>query len=100
MQTAQPATSPLGIVLLVAVIYLIVKSPKKLQTLVRIVVAFVVTVLLLIVPGAMLRMGDPEALGQISALVGLLVAVIAGWWHVRSIQHAKTETPEQTGSKS
>ena len=33
MQTAQPAASPLGILLLVAAIYLVVKSPRKLQTL-------------------------------------------------------------------
>ncbi|HXN00048.1 MAG TPA: hypothetical protein VN982_16390 [Candidatus Dormibacteraeota bacterium] len=100
MQTSQPAASPLGILLLVAAIYLLVKSPKKLQTLVRMVVAFVVTVLLFIVPGAILRMGDPQAQGRIGGLVGLLIAVIAGWWHMRSIKRANKESSGQPVSKS
>ena len=69
MQTAQPTASPLGILLFVAAIYLVVKSPKKLQTLGRMAIAFVVTVLLFIVPGAILRRGDPQALGAIAGLV-------------------------------
>src|SRR5258708_3776762 len=60
MQTAQPPGSPLGILLLVAAIYLVVKSPKKLQTLGRMGIAFVVTALLFMVPGAILRRGDPQ----------------------------------------
>ncbi len=100
MQTSQPAASPLGILLLVAAIYLLVKSPKKSETLVRMVVAFVVTVLLFIVPGAILRMGDPQALGKIGGLVGLLVAVIAGWWHMRSIKRANKEPSGQPASKA
>jgi hypothetical protein len=86
MQTAQPTTSPLGILLLVAAIYLVVKSPKKLQTLGRMGIAFVVTVLLIIVLGAILRTGDPQALGAIAGLVAMLGAVIAGWWHTRSLK--------------
>jgi hypothetical protein len=100
MQTLQPAASPLGILLLVAAICLIVKSPKKLQTLGRMLVAFVVTLLLFIVPGAILRMGDPHAQGEIGGLVGLLIAVITGWWHMRSIKRANTKTAGQPGSKS
>jgi hypothetical protein len=38
MQTSQPVASPLGIILSVAAIYLVVKSPKKLQTVDRMVV--------------------------------------------------------------
>jgi hypothetical protein len=86
MQTSQPVGSPLGIMLLIAAIYLVVKSPKKLQTLGRMGMAFVVTVLLIIVPGAILRRGDPQALGAIAGLVAILVAVIAGWWHTRSLK--------------
>ena len=100
MQTSQPAASPLGILLLVAAIFLVVKSPKKLQTLGRMVGAFVVTVLLCIVPSAILRKGDPQAWGQIGGLVGLLIAVIAGWWHMRSIRRASTETPGQSSLRS
>jgi len=99
MQTAQPTVSPLGILLLVAAIYLVVKSPKKLQTLGRMGVAFVVTVLLFIVPGATLRRGDPQALGAIAGLVALLAAVIAGWWHTRSLKRDSAGTPERPDSK-
>jgi hypothetical protein len=54
------------------------------------VIGFVVTVLLFVIPGAVLRMGDPQALGRIGGLVALLVAVIVGWWHMRSLRRAKT----------
>jgi succinate-acetate transporter protein len=100
MQASQPVASPLGILLLVASIYLLVKSPTKLQTLLRMVVAFVITVLLFIVPGAILRMGDPQAQGRIGSLVGLLVAVIVGWWHIRSINRAHKESSGQSATKS
>ena len=92
MQTTQPVASPLGLLLLVAIVYLIVKSPKRMQTLFRMVIAFLVTVLLFIVPGAMLHRGDPEALGRIGGLVALLVAVIVGWWHKNSLQRS-TQRP-------
>ena len=65
-----PATSPLGILLLAAAVFLVVKSPKKLQTLGRMVIALVVTVLLIIVPSAILRIGDPRAWGQIAVSLG------------------------------
>jgi succinate-acetate transporter protein len=94
MQVAQPTTSPLGIVLFIAAIYLVVKSPKKLQTLGRMAIAFVVTVLLFMVLGAILRTGDPQALGAIGGLVGLLAAVIAGWWHTRALKRGSAGTPE------
>jgi hypothetical protein len=92
--TTQPTASPLGILLLVAAIYLVVKSPKKLQTLGRMAIAFVVTALLIMVPGAILRRGDPQALGAIAGLVAMLAAVIAGWWHTRSLKRGGAGTPE------
>jgi hypothetical protein len=88
MQTTQPIFSPLGLLLWVAVLFLIVKSPKRMQTLFRMVIAFLVTVLLFLVPGALLHRGDPEALGRISGLVALLVAVIVGWWHKISLKRS------------
>jgi len=100
MQTSQPATSPLGIILLVVAIHLLVRSPKRLQTGGRMVAAFVGALLLCIVPSAVLRVGDPEAWGRIAGLVGLLIAVIAGWWHIRSIKIANIETSAQPSSKS
>jgi hypothetical protein len=94
MQTAQPTASPLGILLFIAAIYLVVKSPRKLQTLGRMGIAFVMTVLLIMVTGAILRRGDPQALGAIAGLVALLAAVIAGWWHTRSLKRGSAGTPE------
>jgi thiol:disulfide interchange protein len=94
MQTAQPTASPLGILLLAAAIYLVVKSPKKLQTLGRMGIAFVMSVLLIMVTGAILRRGDPQALGAIAGLVALLAAVTAGWWHTRSLKRGSAGTPE------
>ncbi len=99
MQAAQPVSSPLVIVLLVAAVYLVVKSPKKLQTLGRMAIAFVVTVLLFLVPGAILRMGDPHAWGAIGGLVAMLVAVIAGWCHTRALKRASAETSGQGPAK-
>lgn len=92
MQSTLPATSPLGLLLIVAAIYLVFKSPKKLQTFARMIIGFVGTVFLFIIPGAILRMGDPQAWGRIGGLVGLLVAVIVGWWHMRSLGKASKET--------
>lgn len=93
MQSSQPAASPLGILLIVTAIYLVFKSPNKLRTLGRMVIVFVATVLLFIIPGAILGMGGPQALGRIGGLVGLLTAVIAGWWHMRSLRRASGEKP-------
>jgi len=42
---------------------------------------------------------DPQALGAIAGLVALLVAVIAGWWHTRSLKHNSAGTPERPDSK-
>lgn len=92
MQSTLPATSPLGLLLIVAAIYLVFKSPKKLQTFARMIIGFVGTVLLFIIPGAILWMGDPQAWGRIGGLVGLLVAVIVGWSHMRSLGKASKET--------
>ncbi len=100
MQTSQPATNLLGLLLMVAAIFPVVKSPKKLQTLGRMLLAFVVTVLLIIVPGAVLRMGDPHAWGRMAALVGFLIAVVEGWWHVRSVRRASTEMSGHSRSKA
>ena len=43
--------------------------------------------------------GDPQALGAIAGLVAMLAAVIAGWWHTRSLKHASTGTSEPPVSK-
>jgi len=99
MQTSQPATSPLGIVLLGAAIYLVIKSRKRLQTISWMVGGFLATLLLFLIPGALLRIGDPVAQGRIAGLVGLLVAVIVGWWHLRTMGRTNKETSAQPTSK-
>jgi succinate-acetate transporter protein len=99
MATFHPVPSPLGILLLLAAIYLIIKSPKRLQTLGRMALVFVVTVALFILTGLVLRIGDPEAWGRIAGLLGLLTAVIAGWWHTRSMKRASAEVSRQPRSK-
>jgi hypothetical protein len=97
MQSSQPMVSPLGLVLMIVAIYLVFKCPKKLQTLGRRVIGFVVTVLLLLIPGAVLRIGDPQAIGRVSGLIALLVTVIVGWWHIRSLRSAGKEPPSTPG---
>ena len=92
MQSSQPMTSPLGILLMIGTIYLVLKSPKRLHTLARMAVGFFVTLLLVIIPGAVLRIGDPQAQGKVGGLVALLVAVIVGWWHVRSLRRSGKES--------
>jgi hypothetical protein len=66
-----------------AVVY---QSPKKLHTLGRIVLALVVTILLIIIPAAIVHRGNPHLMGSIAALIGFCVALVVGWWHVRSLK--------------
>jgi hypothetical protein len=88
MQTPPPVGSPLGVLFLIVGIYLLIKSPKKLQTLGRMALTFFVTVLLIVVINAILRIGDPRVSGQLAGLVGLLAAVIAGYLNLRSLRRA------------
>ena|SRR5271155_4285136 len=88
MQTAPPGISLLSIFLVIAGIYMLVKSPKKLQTLGRMALTFVVTVLLIVVANAILRIGDPRVSGQLAGLAGLLAAVIAGYVNIRTLRRA------------
>jgi hypothetical protein len=62
-------------------------------------IAFVVTALLSMVPGAILRRGDPQALEPIAGLVAILFEVIAGWWHTRSLKRSSAGTAERPDAK-
>jgi hypothetical protein len=85
----QPAMNPLpSVIFFVVAIWLIAKSPKRFQTLLRMVTAFLVTAGVFLVPNAILRIGDPRAWGRLAGLVAMLVAAIAGWMHVRSLRSA------------
>jgi len=78
-------SSPLGLLLIIAAIYLVYKSPKRMQTVLRMVIAIVATEVLMSATVAFLfRVGDGKAWGGIVGLVSLLVAVIVGWLHTRS----------------
>lgn len=88
MQAAPPGISLLSMFLMIAGIYILVKSPRKLQTLGRMALTFVGTVLLIVVVNAILRIGDPRVSGQLAGLVGLLAAVIAGYGNLHTLRRA------------
>jgi len=73
----------------VAGIYLLVVSPQMLRTLGRMALAFVVCLLMTLVPSALLRIGHPRAWGQLAGVVAPFVAVVAGWLNVRSLRHSQ-----------
>jgi hypothetical protein len=93
----QPAMNPLpSVIFFVVAIWLIAKSSKRFQTLLRMVTAFLVTAGVFLVPNVILRIGDPRAWGRLAGLVAMLVAAIAGWMHVRSLRSAPpAPTPEK-----
>ena len=100
MQSAHPTTSPLmGIVFLVGIV-LCLTSPKKLQTLGRMVAAFVLTALLIMIPISIARRGDPQMWGEMAAEIGVLIAVAAAWWHIRSLKRAAQQKPEPPPAKT
>jgi uncharacterized membrane protein YbaN (DUF454 family) len=90
----QPAMNPLpSVIFFVIAIWLIAKSSKRFQTLLRMVTAFLVTAGVFLVPNAILRIGDPRAWGRLAGLVAMLVAAIAGWMHVRSLRSTPPPAP-------
>jgi hypothetical protein len=94
MESGHPAASPLMGLLLLAGIVLCLTSPKKLRTLGRMVAAFFVTALLIMIPTSIARRGDPQMWGEMAAEIGVLIAVVAGWWHIRSLKRAAQKNPE------
>jgi hypothetical protein len=68
------------------------QSPKKLSTLGRILFGFVLTILLVIVPAAIVHRGNPQMIGKMAALLGFCVAPLVGWWHVRSLKRVANQT--------
>ena len=80
--------------LLLAGIVLWLTSPKKLQTLGRMVAAFVLTALLIMIPTSVARRGDPQMWGELAAEIGVLIAVATGAWHIRSMKRAAQKKPE------
>jgi hypothetical protein len=87
-------------ILLLAGIVLCLTSPKKLRTLGRMVAAFVLTALLIMIPTSIARRGDPQMWGEMAAEIGVLIAVVAGWWHSRSLKRASQKKPEPPPTKA
>jgi|GEM_PF-1757414 len=84
-------------IFLILPIVVFVSSPSKLRTLGRMALAFVLTVLLITVPAAIVRRGDPEMMGRIAGAISLSVAALVGWLHVRSLKlSAKQAGPVPT----
>jgi hypothetical protein len=100
MQPGNPAASPLAGLLLLAGIVLCLTSPKKLQTLGRMVAAFALTALLIMIPTSIARRGDPQMWGELAAEIGVLMAVVAGAWHIRSLKRAAQQKPEPPPPKA
>lgn len=94
MPSGHPAASPLMGLLLLAGIVLWLTSPKKLQTLGRMASAFVLTALVIMIPTSIARRGDPQMWGELAAEIGILIAVTAGAWHIRSLKRAAQKKPE------
>jgi hypothetical protein len=88
-------TTFLQILLLAAAVYLGLKSPRKWQTLGRMLVAFVTVLLLSIIGSVFLRIGAPEVWGVTGRLVGLLLAVVVGWRGMHSLPRAGTGPSQQ-----
>jgi len=74
--------------LLLAGIVLCLTSPKMLRTLGRMAAAFVLTALLIMIPTSIAQRGDPQMWGEMAAEIGILIAVAAGWGHIRSLKRA------------
>jgi hypothetical protein len=91
MQSAQPVSSPLAMVLFLAAIAAFLSSPKKLRTLGRMALGFVVAALLIMIPTSIARKGDPEMWGRMAAEIGIVIAAAAGWWDVRALRRAAKE---------
>jgi hypothetical protein len=89
MQNGPLAVGPLAFLLLALAFFPLIKSPKKLRTLGVMAANFVAAVFLIMILGAVLRVGDPHAWRVLSALVGLLAADVAGWWHLRATRRPR-----------
>lgn len=88
MQSSQPTGSPLSIFFFILWIVVFASSPKKMRTLGRMALAFVIAALLIMIPAALVRRGDPEMWGRMAAEIGFAIAPFVGWWHIRSLKRA------------
>lgn len=83
-------TEPIGAVFFILAIVVFLYSPKKLRTLGRMVLAFIIAALLIMIP-AIARRGDPQMWGRMAAEIAMVIAPAAGLWHIRSLKRAAKE---------
>jgi O-antigen ligase len=79
-------TNPFGGALFLVGIVIVVSSPRKLRTLGRMVAAFLIVAVVLLVVGAVLRTGDPEMFGALAVDVAMGAADAVGVLHIRSLR--------------
>jgi Ca2+/H+ antiporter len=84
-----PTGSSLAPLLFLAGIIIVLASPRKLKTLGRMFLAFIVTAVPLLILGALLRKGEPEMLGILIGQIAIGVACVFGLFHVLSLRRAK-----------
>jgi thiol:disulfide interchange protein len=86
----------MGVFLILAVVVFLV-SPRKLRTLGRMALAFVITGLVIMIPAALARRGDPQMWGRIAGEIAIAIAIapLAGWWHIRSLKRAAKRVEER-----
>jgi len=65
-----------GVAILAVAIYVVFQSPRKFQTLLRMAVALIATVVVTILSAALLEVGNAEVWAHNSGFLGLLVGVI------------------------
>jgi hypothetical protein len=84
MQNGPMAVGSLAFLLFGLAFFPLIKSPRRLRTLGAMAANFIAAVLVMMILGAVLKVGDPRAWGILSALAGLLAADVAGWRHMRA----------------
>jgi Na+/phosphate symporter len=72
-------------------IIIVLASPRKLKTLGRMFLAFIVTAVPLLILGALLRKGEPEMLGILIGQMAIGVADALGLFYVLSLRRAKRD---------
>jgi len=87
----QPTGSSLAPLLSLVGVIIVLASPRKLRTLGRMLLVFIVAALAFLVLGALLRIGEPEMLGILIAQIAIGVADAFGLFHVLSLRRAKRD---------
>jgi len=85
----QPIGHSLAPFLFLVGIVIVLVSSRKLKTLGRMLLAFIVTTVVLLLLGALLRTGEPEMFGILTAQIAIGVSDTLGVFHVLSLRRAR-----------